>query len=555
MKAGTLRTYKVVHTWVGILSGVMLFIAFYAGAWTMFKPEAGRWAQAPATAQQRVTSPIDPLAQAFFATRDKAIGSALLVLDPARPGYGHIEYADAHGAVQRVTQDAAGRLRTTAAQTGPAGEFVDAVHRNGGLPMAVEISEPIIGLVALLYALALVSGIVVLLPSLLKDLLVLRITANVKRFWLDAHNLIGITSLPFHLAIAVTTAGFCLHDWVYDTQDATIHAIGEAAAPPRARGPAATSASWVAPSALLATAAARSATFTPVDLHYRGLNSPRPSVNMGGTDSTGHTRSPRAGYMNFNPVTGAIHRGVNLQPGAQNNWEATLAAIFALHFGSYGGLPVRFAYAVMGVLGAVLFYTGNLLWIESRLRKDRQARGALAQPRHVRVVAALTVGLCLGALIGLPLGLVAMRWQDAMQVGSHAIGIALFNAALGGATVLALIKGAGWAGYRLALAAALASLLVPATGLLGVLLPDVSVAKPYLADYLWIDGFGLLAGIVLLWLWRRALRRARAGAVQSVWHEPQEAKAGQEHRAGQESGQGQGVAARAASVPCDRQAG
>ncbi|WP_157778616.1 PepSY-associated TM helix domain-containing protein [Massilia violaceinigra] len=523
MKPEIVRTYKVVHTWVGILSGVMLFIAFYAGAFTMFKPEIGHWAEAVPSAQQAASSPVDALARAFFAARDDAIGSAVLVLDRERPGFGRMRYADKQGASWQVTLDAAGQLQTSAAQTGPAGHFVDEVHRNGGLPLAGAVAEPIIGFVALLYALALISGVVILLPSLVKDLLLLRITANVKRFWLDAHNLIGITSLPFHLAIALTTAGFCLHDWVYDTQDATIHAIGKQAdAAPRAKGKAdpGASATWVAPSSLLASARARSASFTPTELTYRGLNSPKPQVNMGGEDWSGHMRAPRAGFMNFNPVTGQLNKGISLLPHQQTNWEASLSAIFALHFGSFGGVPVRVAYAVMGVLGAILFYTGNLLWIESRLRKNRQLAVPLEQPRHVRWVAALTVGLCLGAVIGLPLGLVALRWEASLGLDMAGIGLSVFNTALGAGLLAALVKGAAWAGYRLTLAAVLATLLVPATSLLASVFPGMPIAKPYVTDYLWIDGLSLLGGLALLWMAARVRRRGRSGEQHSVWREP-----------------------------------
>ncbi|NHZ65559.1 PepSY-associated TM helix domain-containing protein [Massilia genomosp. 1] len=522
MKADIVRTYKVVHTWVGILSGVMLFIAFYAGAFTMFKPEIGRWAEAQPDAQQGASSPLDPLASAFFAARDPVIGSAVLVLDPERPGYGRMRYFDKQGATWQVTLDAAGRLQTTAAQTGPAGHFVDEVHRNGGLPLAGAVAEPVIGFVALLYALALISGVVILLPSLIKDLLLLRIGANVKRFWLDAHNLIGITSLPFHLAIALTTAGFCLHDWVYDTQDATIDAIGKpAAAQARAKGKPGpdTSANWVAPSRLLASARVQSRTLTPTELTYRGLNSPTPQVNMGGEDWSGHMRAPRAGFMNFNPVSGQLNKGISLLPHQQNNWEASLSAIFALHFGSFGGVPVRLAYVVMGLLGAILFYTGNLLWIESRLRKNRQLAAPLPQPRHVRAVAALTVGLCLGAVIGLPLGLVALRWQAALGLAMPGIGLAVFNAALAIGLLAALGKGAAWAAYRLSFAAALATLLVPATSVLAYVFPGLPVGKPYAGDYLWIDGLSLLGGALLLWMAVRVRRRARSGEQQSVWRE------------------------------------
>lgn len=42
-----LRIYKTLRTWVGIVTGMALFICFYAGALTMFMDPLSRWA-APA---------------------------------------------------------------------------------------------------------------------------------------------------------------------------------------------------------------------------------------------------------------------------------------------------------------------------------------------------------------------------------------------------------------------------------------------------------------------------------------------------------------------------
>ncbi len=48
MRADYIRIYKSVHTWTGILTGMALFIAFYAGALTVFKEPLTRWATPPA---------------------------------------------------------------------------------------------------------------------------------------------------------------------------------------------------------------------------------------------------------------------------------------------------------------------------------------------------------------------------------------------------------------------------------------------------------------------------------------------------------------------------
>jgi len=75
------------------------------------------------------------------------------------------------------------------------------------------------GAISLLYMVAIVSGLVVLLPSLVSDLFALPVTAkNVKRMWLDVHNVLGLFNLPFHIIMALTAIVFAFHDQFYDAQ-------------------------------------------------------------------------------------------------------------------------------------------------------------------------------------------------------------------------------------------------------------------------------------------------------------------------------------------------
>jgi hypothetical protein len=96
------------------------------------------------------------------------------------------------------------------------------------------------------------------------------------------------------------------------------------------------------------------------------------------------------GMVSLDAASGKV-LGMQLS-GARDANHATYSAIFGLHFGSFGGLPLRWLYFVLGLAGAFLFYSGNLLYIESR-RKRRQAD----QPLKVRAMATATVGVCIGA--------------------------------------------------------------------------------------------------------------------------------------------------------------
>ena len=71
MRADFIRIYKSVHTWAGIVSGLALFIAFYAGALTVFKEPIRRWSTPPAAIVQSV-----PLDDVQHADRADPVGNA-----------------------------------------------------------------------------------------------------------------------------------------------------------------------------------------------------------------------------------------------------------------------------------------------------------------------------------------------------------------------------------------------------------------------------------------------------------------------------------------------
>ncbi|MFT8445527.1 PepSY domain-containing protein, partial [Acetobacter orientalis] len=47
LRADLVQMYRDVHSWVGIIAGLFLFVAFYAGAITMFEEPLQQWASPP----------------------------------------------------------------------------------------------------------------------------------------------------------------------------------------------------------------------------------------------------------------------------------------------------------------------------------------------------------------------------------------------------------------------------------------------------------------------------------------------------------------------------
>ena len=506
----TLRNYLVVHTWTGILASLFLFVAFYAGALAMFKPEINHWTRAEPV-RSSASQNADALTAAFLQAHPDA-QRATLVLPSESNAAPYIEYSVSKQK-QQVELGPDGQLRSVQLDDSASGRFVDYLHRKGGLPLPLDAAEPVIGVVSMLYALALVSGVVVLLPSLVKDLFVLRFGRNVKRWWLDLHNLLGVASLPFHIVMALSAAVFCLHDWIYVAQDHMIYPDGlksaETRSAPQRPPVTAPSASWRTPSELIATARQTSPGFSPTALDYRNLGSPKAAVYIAGTDDAHFKRSPRVGYAVLDPVSGASVQ-TGMLPGGGSNWSSTLVSFFSLHFGSYGGVPVRVLYAVLGVMGALLFYTGNVLWIESRTKRLRGGDLAAPVPRHVRWVSCLNLGVSLGCVMGLSAALVAARWLSATTLSPDTVVHAAYYLCFAGCLAYAFMRGAQAATVGLLAAAAVATALIPATSLWVALAQwPAAWAKPNVPGLWFVDLLSLLGAAALALACLREVRRQR----------------------------------------------
>ena len=234
----------------------------------------------------------------------------------------------------------------------------------------------------------------------------------------------------------------------------------------------------------------------------------------------------REGFVLMGAVDGRII-DTQYMPGHQNGWSATVSAFFALHFGTFGGGILRWCYFLLGLAGAALFYTGNLLWIESRRRTERQltgqplkgpqAGGPAEQSLATRLLAAGMVGVCLGCVGALSLTIASGKWLNGLVDDLHAWHWGIYYVAFLGACAWAFLRGAARAGVELLWACAAATAAIPATSLLGLILPG-----PWVSDGLiGVDLVALAGALAFAAMARRAERRVRSGPRDSVWRAPQ----------------------------------
>lgn len=508
MKASTLRTYLSVHTWVGLVAGLGLFIAFYAGALTVFVHELQDWERA---GKPQLSAPAGPqaLLDAVLARHPDAAASLFLVLPgehgPRPTAYW---YNEETGNQRRFLLDDAGAL----AETPPRAGFVDFIydlHFTAGLPRT--FGTYLFGVLCVLYGLALVSGVVVYAPGFLKDLFALRVGRNLKRMWQDAHNVVGVLSLPFHVIFAwsgaVLTIGFVLlapfQFLVYDGKLMPLLESDFDIAP------------HMAPAGVAAPILPVDELLRRAQLALPGLQAESVFLHDAG-DANGvatvygelpQRRLNHMGGVAMNAGTGELVNA--LGPQGYPPGMAFLRGLQMLHYGNFGQAAVKWLYFLLGLAGAFLFYSGNLLWIEAR-RKRREVR----QPRRTRFVAQLTLGVCLGCVAGISALFLADKLLPAAWVrGSY---FAVFFACL----AWAFARPPARAGHELLRLCAVLTALVPLAGFAGTGRLSPAAAWHGEPVFLLVD----LTALALAWaFWRLAgatLRRARNGDPNSIWALP-----------------------------------
>jgi len=520
LSSSTLRTFTTLHTWVGIVAGFALFVAFYAGAITVFHHDLMLW-QAP-HAMDKPVETMDDAQRLLDETLRRHPDSRKWIglLFPGGESPQALTYwPDAQGTWHYASLDNpdGGTQPPQAALS----ELINELHYSLGIPVA---GVYLMGIVSMLYGVALISGLIIHLPKLAGDLFALRPGRNLKRFWQDAHNVIGVLGLPLHLMFAITgamlclvmVAAFALNPLIYGGK--LMEAMPAALDTAPVREPAQVAASmgalsgWVERSQQVAREQGL-AEFEPAYLKLTHAGDRNATVEITG-------EVPRMlGALGAVALDAGSGRVLATQlPGNRDANHATLSIAYLLHFGEYGNAWVQWLYFLLGVGGAFLFYSGNLLWIESR-RKRRQHE----QGRSPLWMARATVGVCIGLCVAVSASFVAAQAMESDWLAGKDVAAGIrwtCFSTWASCALWAALRAPVRAARELLWAAALATALIPiAHGAVSGWWWWKSAAAGHWALFA-IDAGALAMAVGFAMLARATARRAHHGEPNSVWADP-----------------------------------
>ncbi|WP_235532745.1 PepSY-associated TM helix domain-containing protein [Sphingomonas sp. Leaf412] len=470
------------HAAIGLLASALLYLIALSGTIIVVHDRWQRWEQphvaesamlAPAAAQAAMTAAL---------ARDAAAGKP-----PTTHLYIRLPTGDLPRTVVTTDHggwyvDATGRI--VAKEDHAWTEFLVGLHEYLHLPLSWGMI--VVGALGVVLA-ALVTTGVLAHPRILRDAFRLRSRHDAQLARADWHNRLGVWTLPFALAVALTGAFIGLGS-VGFTVLATGYTGGDlerAYQPIFGREPAPDAAAAPLPdvAAALATLAARVPGATPI---YVIVHDPR-TAGQHVQVLAEHPRRLIYGESYAFDAAGRWHGPAGLSDGALGQQAA--ASAYNLHFGNYAGLPVELLYMALGLALCVVTATGTTLWLEKRRRRGLGGR---------RLMACWT-----WVVWGTPLAILAALWLRA-GAGATAPLVAAFWTLLAAGLALAVTR-PGWIVERHLKVATAAAVLVSAIGHLILL-------RPADAGSLGIDLTAALLAGAMLWVWRGDLRtRARSG--------------------------------------------
>jgi uncharacterized iron-regulated membrane protein len=410
MKNGFRQSMGWVHTWGGLVVGWILYFVFLTGTLGYFDTEIDRWMkpelplettplhEAITIAQQRLEQQA-PGAQRWFISPATNRDNPNLRIFWEMPGTD-----DARGKTGNEILDSATGQPVTARATGGGQTLYRMHYALHYLP--VDVAYWLVGICSMFMLVAIITGVVIH-KKIFKDFFTFRPRKG-QRSWLDMHNLLSVTALPFHLMI--TYSGLIFFAFTYmpliiagsygigrDAEERFFDELFAETENTEIIG-------VTAPVASLHLMAAEAESHWGknqvrcLEIHRPGDASAR--VHIGSQLNSPLRASPE---LVFDGTTGI---SVGEKAAFASSPRAVRDTLLGLHEGLFASSGLRWLYFLSGLLGTTMIATGSILWTVKRRAREYQ------KPRGPSLGFRLVERMNLGVTLGLPIGIAGYFWAN-----------------------------------------------------------------------------------------------------------------------------------------------
>lgn len=388
------------HSALGLAFAALIYIVCLSGTLTVFMHELQRWEQpnAPvidgrATPQMLDNAVRNGQAQAV---KDNAAHDLFVMGPGTLSPRMTVNYHDHETGVDGSwIADAEGNL--VARIKAPWAEFIANLHMALHLPRTWGLF--LVGLTGVALLSSLISGLLSH-PRLFKDAFYFRRGGSYRLQEADVHNRLGVWGLPFHVVVSLTGALLGLSTLIVGVLALAAYDGDSEKAFAEILGPRPSEDETAAPvpdlQAMIAQVKAQHAEAVISSVHIGHIGKVGQIVTIS-------MRSP--GHLPFGNPYIFDGNGKSLGDGGQETGsvgQQILGVLQPLHFGWFGGIPIKVIYALLGLALTVVTHTGVTIWLARRRDKGRPVPGwervwaavGWSQPLAfaTTAIAALTIG-------------------------------------------------------------------------------------------------------------------------------------------------------------------
>lgn len=406
------RLYNV-HSWSGIVLGLLIYVVAFSGTAAMFADEIKAWEDPSLRLAVPETAISIDAEFRQFQTEATQLGDAQFLIfnfpDDHYPYYEALTHIHIEGEVDR---DLKRKWNPTTgevlAERGQGlSEWILDFHRNFMLPRT--LGRALVGIVGMVLMLSILTGILIH-GKIIKEFFTLRLKRSQRLKWQDSHKVLGIISLPFSTMMAFTGAFLGVIAILAPIiaflafkgdQDALINAVlGE---PLQPSGEIAEMISMDQIYALQHPDTG-TAPYRVIMTNYGDTNAQfdvlfKADLELATTE-----------IMPVNGATGEPLEATLLE--SANPANRVVNAMSPLHYGTFGGVWLKWLYVLLGLGLCALTATGLMLWVERRQHGSEGKRSELFYETMTRV----NIGVCLG----FPVATISLFYLDKLYLGAEA---------------------------------------------------------------------------------------------------------------------------------------
>jgi uncharacterized iron-regulated membrane protein len=381
-----LRRWFWLHKWFGLVCTVFLLLTCLTGLPLIFRDEIGDWFEEglpyAVVADGTPNISLDQVAAAARQMYPGQVIGTIFVDDDepkimvamarswaayaSNPGSAHWIKFDSHtGNVLKESKSFSGDGHTIL-------EIAFSLHRDLFAGISGEL---FMGLMALCFVVAVVSGVVVYAPFMRRlDFGTVRSDRSPRLMWLDLHNLLGVVVMAWMFVVGATglinelsTPLFGL--WQLTDVTATIAPLKGEPTPAESE--------LSSPQAAYATVNAALPSMTATSVIFPGSPFGSPYHYFIWTKG----KTPLTARL-FSPVLVDARSGALVSVVNMPWYLRALEVSRPLHFGDYGGLPLKMIWALLDLVTIAVLGSGVYLWLSRRPSSFAGADTGLAD-RHV----------------------------------------------------------------------------------------------------------------------------------------------------------------------------